>query len=328
MILANSGDGPRVALPADPRSEPEAAEAIWLDLMDPTEDERKLVERATGLHVPGRAELSEIERSSRLTMRGNVLTLSTPIVSRIGTLDFTVSPLGFVLSRDRLLTVRFAALSALDSFANRMTEADEPPNSGIEAFVGILEAIVDRLADVLELVGADLDQLSGEVFRPEALSVHRVRRQTAELQRVLTSVGRIGDLTSSIRDSLMGVSRIVAYVSDAAAAWTPQELHPRLATLRQDLASLSEYDVQISGKVQFLLDATLGFINIQQNNVIKVLTIASIVGIPPTLIASIYGMNFKDMPELSWSFGYPYGLSMILLSALLPLLWFWWRGWI
>ncbi len=98
--------------------------------------------------------------------------------------------------------------------------------------------------------------------------------------------------------------------------------------MRQDLASLTEYDSQMTNKVQFLLDATLGFINIEQNSSIKVLTVISLVGVPPTLIASIYGMNFANMPELHWAHGYAYGLSMIALSAVLPLVWFKWRGWI
>ncbi|MGH3265623.1 MAG: CorA family divalent cation transporter, partial [Trebonia sp.] len=186
----------------------------------------------------------------------------------------------------------------------------------------------DRVADVLEAVGTDLDQLSRDVFRPETLRVHRLRRQTVEMLRVLTTVGRSGELNSGIRDSLLGLTRIAVFSAEAAADWTPPTLLARLATIRQDLASLSEYDAQLSDKVQFLLDATLGFVNIQQNNVIKVLTVVSIVGIPPTLVASIYGMNFKGMPELSWSFGYPYGLGVIFLSAVLPLLWLWLRGWL
>ena len=105
-------------------------------------------------------------------------------------------------------------------------------------------------------------------------------------------------------------------------------LLPRLLTVRQDVASLSDYDAQLTNKVQFLLDATLGFINIEQNNGIKILTVVSVVGIPPTLIASMYGMNFKNMPELQWEYGYLYGIVMIVLSGVIPLLWFRKRGWI
>ena len=112
------------------------------------------------------------------------------------------------------------------------------------------------------------------------------------------------------------------------ADWLPPEVKPRLDITRQDVASLSDYDEHIANKVQLLLDATLGLINVEQNNIIKVLTIVSVVGIPPTLIASMYGMNFKGMPEYDWVWGYPYALAMIALSAVLPLVWFKWRGWI
>ncbi len=327
MILANSGTQPRRPLSPDFAGR-HAAHAVWLDLLDATEEERATVERITGLRVPARAELSEIERSSRLAAQDGVLTLSTPMISSVDGRRPVVSPLGFVLSRDQLLTVRYAPMQSFDTYAERLCDPDGQAPNGLAVFVGLLEAIVDRLADVLEGVGTELDRLSHQIFRPEATGLRRVRRESAVLQSTLADVGRTGEHVSSLRDSLLGISRIVGFVIEVAADWTPPDLRSRFATLRQDIASLNDYDVQITGKVQFLLDATLGFINIQQNNVIKVLTVASIVGIPPTLIASIYGMNFKGMPELTWAWGYPYGLTVIALSAILPLLWFWRHGWL
>ena len=117
------------------------------------------------------------------------------------------------------------------------------------------------------------------------------------------------------------------YVENNGAAWLPPEATSRLQTLRQDIYSLSQYDEHLTNKLQLLLDATLGLINIDQNNIIKVLTVVSVVGVPPTLVASMYGMNFHNMPELAWSWGYPYALALIALSAVAPLLWFRWRGW-
>jgi magnesium transporter len=116
-------------------------------------------------------------------------------------------------------------------------------------------------------------------------------------------------------------------VLSLAGEWLPADVKQRLETVRQDVASLSDYDAHLTNKVQLLLDATLGMINIEQNNIIKVLAIVSVVGIPPTLVASMYGMNFKNMPELDWAWGYPYGLAVIAISAILPVLWFKWRGW-
>ncbi|HJS86543.1 MAG TPA: magnesium transporter CorA family protein [Acetobacteraceae bacterium] len=327
MILANTGTQPRRPLSPDSAAE-HAAHAVWLDLLDATEEERAFVERIADLRVPARTELSEIERSSRLAARNEVLTLSTPMISKADGKPPIVTPLGFVLSRDRLLTIRYAPMRSFDSYAEQLYDAGQPAPGSVAMFVGLLEAIVDRLADVLESIGADLERLSHQIFRPEATGVRRVRRESAILRSTLAEVGRTGEHVSSLRDSLVGISRIFGFVIEVATDWTPPELRGRFTTLRQDIASLNDYDVQITGKVQFLLDATLGFINIQQNNIIKVLTVASIVGIPPTLIAGIYGMNFKAMPELNWAWGYPYGLTLIALSAILPLLWFWRHGWL
>lgn len=328
MLFVNSGAQPRRVLPADPHPDELAGHAVWIDLIEPTEEERAAVERASGLRVPSHAELAEIEQSSRLSAAGGVLTLSTPVVSRTDGAAPLVSPLGFVLSRERLLTVRYAGLTAFDSFASSFGEAEGPGRSAVGAFIGLLEAIVDRLADILERVGGELDEVSHRVFRTGDPGLPVVRRADAQLQEQLRAIGRGGDLVSNLGDTLLGVGRIVAYAAEMAADWTPAELKPRYATLRRDIRSLQDYDAQLTNKVQFLLDATLGFINIQQNNGIKVLTVVSVVGVPPTLVASIYGMNFKNIPELNWAWGYEYGLAVIALSALLPLLWFWRRGWI
>ena len=153
-------------------------------------------------------------------------------------------------------------------------------------------------------------------------------REDANLRVILRRIGRCGDLASRIRDSLLGVGRIVPYVLGQCTGWLPGELHSRLETQRADIASLNDYDAHLTNKVQLLLDATLGLINIEQSNIIKVLTVVSVVGVPPTLVASMYGMNFHNMPELDWAWGYPWGLSLILISAVGPLIWFKVRGWL
>jgi magnesium transporter len=326
MLYVNSGTSSRRVVPAEPRALPADEPAVWLDLLNPTEEERSIVERATGLRVPTQADLSEIESSSRLSSEGRALYLSTPMTHR-GTDGLSnTAPLGFVLSPDHLLTVRFADYPVFDSFAERF--ATEGRHSGVGAFVGLLEAIVDRLADVLEHVGADLETISRRVFRPESDKKQNTRRTDAQLRAMLRAIGRAGERLSDIRDSLVGTQRIVIFTHDAGESWIPKDTLHRFLTIRQDIASLMDFDVQLNNKVQFLLDATLGFINIEQNNGIKVLTVVSVVGVPPTLIASIYGMNFKWIPELQWEYGYFYGLALIVLSALLPLWWFKRRGWI
>lgn len=321
MLLAHTGKAP--PRPVRPRDE----DAIWLDLLEPTPAERDEAERASGLRLPSRESVAEIESSSRLQVEGDVLTLSTPAISRVDGQLPVPSPLGFVLSPSRLVTLRWARLPAFDAYAARLGTGTEAPDS-MTAFVGLLEAQVDRLADVLEQVGRDLDSLSTLIFHSDEGGSRRLSRQDAELRRTLRRVGVAGDLVSRLRDSLLGLGRIVGFVPQAAAGWMPAALAGRFAALRTDIASLSEYDSQLTNTVQFLLDAALGFLNIEQNVGIKVLTVVSLVGIPPTLIASIYGMNFKNMPELNWTYGYPYGLTLIALSVIVPLGLFKLRGWL
>ena len=148
------------------------------------------------------------------------------------------------------------------------------------------------------------------------------------LRATLVTLGRIGDLVSHVRESQVSAGRIVPYVETVAAAWLPKDIGPRFHTLQRDIASLNDFDTHLNDKLQFLLDATLGFINIAQNNVMKVLTVVSVAGVPPVLVAGIYGMNFKSMPELEWVWGYPYSLVLMLATTLIPLAIFRWRGWL
>jgi magnesium transporter len=304
---------------------------VWIDMLNPTSEEVAFVERETGLHVPGIEDLSEIESSSRLRTRNGALYLSAPLIFRADTGHPLTTPVGFILTRQRLMTLRFEELASFANFATSgLADETDPLTSGA-VFAGLADAITDRLADVLENIASELDELSHRLFRSPATEPAPRRppaRESADLRVILRRIGHSGDLASKIRDSLHGLGRIVPYVATLAAEWLPPEVKPRLDTLRQDLLSLNDYDGHIANKVQLLLDATLGLINVEQNNIIKVLTIVSVVGIPPTLIASMYGMNFKNMPELQWSWGYPYGLALIVLSAIAPLIWFKLRGWI
>lgn len=307
------------------------ASVAWIDLVSPNPDEVAFVERTTGLDVPNIEGLSEIESSSRLSHRNGAIYLSAPLVYRADSDQPSTTPVGFVLTRERLITVRFEELHSFNTFANRGLADESPPLTSAAAFAGLMDAITDRIADILENIAAELDTLSHRLFHSPA-TVPAARRpparETADLRIILRRVGHSGDLSSKIRDSLHGIARIVSYVSNLAADWLPHGSKLRLDTVRQDVMSLSDYEAHIANKIQLLLDATLGLINVEQNNIIKVLTIVSVVGIPPTLIASMYGMNFKGMPEYDWSWGYPHGLALIALSAILPLVWFKLRGWI
>jgi magnesium transporter len=331
MLYASRGGGERFTIESDRHVEKDLAVrdlagVAWFDLFDATDAERALVERVTGLVVPAMADLAEIESSSRLNHKGGVLTLSTPMSYLDSNGLSHTKPLGFVLSERYLITVRFCHAPVFEQFGSQLAQHADPLCAAA-LFVRLLEAIVDRLADVLESIRGDLDQLSHRVFHPD--KAERVASKIdLQLRATLRSVGRAGDRLSNLRDSLLGIQRIVLYSTQHASGFMPAEDRPRLKTIRQDVTSLTDYDGQLANKVQFLLDATLGFINIEQNNSIKILTVVSVVGVPPTLVASIYGMNFKMMPELDWAWGYPYGLTMIVLTAVIPLIWFKRKGWI
>lgn len=305
--------------------------AVWLDLNDPTSEEAEAVEAATGLRVPPRAALSEVETSSRLRRVKGGLSLSTPMIT-FERSESQLKPLGFLLTRDHLVTVRFHELRAFDAAAGRIAEGDASAAPS-EIFIVILEELVDSLADALEDMAAELDTLSTRIFDFDVRGAdrHRLespppRRRDLALRRILRGISNRGKVLGKIRASLLGLERIVPFVAAACdALGLPED--GRFDTIRRDIESLDEFETRLAENVQFLLDAALGLINIEQNNVFRVLTVVSVVGVPPTLIASMYGMNFKHMPELDWTYGYPYALGLILLSALAPIIYFRIRGW-
>jgi magnesium transporter len=260
-------------------------------------------------------------------MRDNAVYLSMPLVSRPETEPRSIS-LGFVLTADRLITVRFAPSRLFDRFMEQVTETDAIARSSAHVFVALLEAIIDRQADALEQVRTELEAISNRIFSARMAAASGGKHEDATLRGTLIALGRIGDLVSHVRESQVNAARIVPYVETAAAAWLPKELRPRFRTMRRDIASLNDFDTHLNDKLQFMLDATLGFINIAQNNVMKVLTVTSVAGIPPVVVAGIYGMNFHWMPELSWTWGYPLSLALIALTTLVPVIVFRLRGWI
>jgi magnesium transporter len=293
-------------------------QAVWIDLLDPTPDEAERVRAATSLRVPTKHEVSEIESTSRLGFEEGTFYVSTPLVTRSSDVDFELAPVGFVLSARVLITVRFTPIGAFDEARAACTKGRD--TTAEAAFSRILEIVVDRAADGLERAGSDCDALSRAVFRARGAKDDGLR---GALQRV----GAIANHTSHMRDALLGVGRIAAFVTESSLQGAPSIDPARMKAVRTDIASLTDYETRLSSKVQFVLDATLGFVNIEQNEIVKTLTIASVVGIPPVLIAGVYGMNFHLMPELSWPLGYPMALVLIVVSALIPLVWFKKRGW-
>ena len=313
-------------LTASPRSAPTLSDAVWIDLLDPTDDERQRVEQATKLRLPTKPAIEEIESSSRVFSEGTTLYLSTPVLEGTDCVKGLVTTVGFVLSPAQLVTLRFGRVAAIDTVTASHATVTAP--SARDAFLRILEAIVEQTADALENASAELERISHAAFHAEPKGRrHGLAKAGKALRGALRQIGRMGDGISHIRDALLGLGRIAAFVQESGHVTDGEVDVARSNAIRADVASLNEYESHLSNKVQFLLDATLGFINIEQNDIVRTLTVASVVGVPPVLVAGIYGMNFKFFPELSWSYGYPYALVLIVVSALVPIAWFKWRGW-
>ncbi len=298
---------------------------VWVDLFDPTPEEVKQVEAEHKVRVPSRAQLEEIESSSRLSVENGTIHLNMPVIAHEG--EDAPTALGFIFNKDLLVTVRYTRLLGFRAAIERFN-ADRHSRTSSEVFATLIESITDLGADALEEIGLQLNNDSRRVFRNYGNKRPRnIARANRALREVLAAVGESGEKLSQIRESLLGLQRIIPFALDKGKDWIEREIAERLQTAARDLQSLNDFEVHLSNKVQFLLDAVLGFINTEQNDIFKVLTIVSVVGIPPTLIASMYGMNFRYMPELQWHLGYAWGLGLIALSAILPTIWFKWRGW-
>jgi magnesium transporter len=299
---------------------------IWLDLASPSPEELEAAEAFVGVGLPTRQALSEIENSRRMRSRDGVLFMSAVAPPPAG--GTASSPIGLILSRDRLVTVRFTPLRGFDAAWERVERGEATAASSLEVFVELCEELVDRLTDALELVAEELRPQTEAAFGADDVEVRRPVASNQVLRTQLRHVGRLGDRLSDVRDALAGLDRVVVFAAHQTNHWPDAStVAGRLQSLARDIATLKDYDAQLFDKIHFLLDATVGLINIAQNDIFKVLTIVSIIGIPPTLVASMYGMNFKTMPEYDWSLGYPYVLALIVLSAAVPVIWFRVKGW-
>ena len=299
---------------------------VWIDLLNPTEAEARLVQDHVGFAMPDRESLSAIEQSSRLSFDDGVLRLSAPVMAKAGTDHPELSHIGLILTPKLLITVRFDDLKMFEETVARTCSPGKATSSTL-VFTALMEAFADRSADLLELARKRLDELSHAVFRTGAANPRKAMQAAGVMRRKMMTIGRINERLSLMRESMLAFDRMIPFTLDSGKDWFEPVLAQRLQGVRKDLDSLTLFEEHLANKVQFLLDAVLGFINIEQNDIFKVLTIASVVGIFPTLVVGWYGMNFHGMPELNWAWGYPYGIAAIVFSTIVPLAWFKWRGW-
>jgi magnesium transporter len=298
---------------------------VWIDLYRPSAEELRQIEQRYGVRVPDLAALSEIETTSRLRVAGETLYMSAPMIAGSGSQHWESAPMGFILMPDTLITVRYADLEIFDAIAAELETARDI-SAGL-VFARLLEETVDRAADHLEHAAELVNAVSQTIFSEE-VKAGGLNRQTRTLRQAILKIGRASDRSARVRYMFLSVGRMVGFVIDRCMPKLSAELNDRLVAIQHDISSLDEFETSLSGRVQLLQDAATGLISIEQNDVVKILTVASVVGVPPVLVVGVYGMNFRHMPELAWPWGYPFALLLCLLSAVIPYVWFKWRGWI
>src|SRR5262245_26713844 len=317
-------------LDVTPQSQPaEAAGALWLDSINPTRPEDHLVESLLAISIPTREEAQEIEVSARLYHEDGAEFMTMTGVSQLESDAPTTTPITFILKSDTLVTIRYAQPKPFFTYATRAQKIGAVPCiSSEQIMLGLVEALIERMAEALEKTGRNLERLSRQVFRYKP--PNGKASKSRDFQAIIEEIGARGDLLAMIRESLVSLNRLLAYHNTTgktvegpnkdAVAWVKDMV--------QDVAALSDHATYLSNKTNFLLDATLGLINLEQNQIIKIFSIAAVCLMPPTLVASSYGMNFKNMPELEWLLGYPYALALMLITAIIPFVWFRRKGWL
>ncbi|MBA2481621.1 MAG: magnesium transporter CorA family protein [Planctomycetes bacterium] len=296
------------------------AQAVWLDMIDITREEELLVEKLMGIDIPTRAEMQEIEVSSRLYREGPVSYMTATHLIKTETDNPETSAVTFILCKDRLVTLRYAEPWSFRTFGQRAARSGV--SNAEQVFVSLMEITVERLADLLELVSIELEHLSQQIFR------RRVGDVELDLQRAIIKIGTCGNIGGKVRESLLDKNRVVTFAEQATQDWMSADGKSRLRAAQHDIHSLSDHATFTASKINFLLDATIGLITMDQNRVIKIFSIGAVIFLPPTLIASIYGMNFKHMPELHWMLGYPMSIAMMLMSVATTLYWFKRKRWL
>src|SRR6201997_1649908 len=299
--------------------------AVWIDLVKPTLIEDKAVEKLAGIAVPTREDMQEIEISSRLYIENGARYMTATLMCQSDTDTPKTTAVTFILAGHRLVTVRYDEPKPFLLVENKLARNCSAGITGEMVLTELLDAVIDRCADILERIGADVAQASHDIFEPESARHGNAKRYS----QILIAIGRKGDLTSKVRESLVSIGRLVTFLSAVieGVKWS-KDIREQLKTQQRDVASLTDHASYLSNKITFVLDAMLGVVNLEQNNIIKLFSVMAVVLMPPTLIASIYGMNFKDMPELEWAHGYPLAIVAMMAAAIVPYWIFKWKKWL
>jgi magnesium transporter len=307
------------------REDAALADALWIDLLEPSADEESSVERQLGIDVPTREEMREIESSNRLYEEDGAVYLTSTIVTKLDTDLPQNAQVTFILKDGRLITNRYTDPLPFRRFASYAERHGASCASGSAVLAGLIEAMINRVADVVERVSADLDAISAQVFtRPSG----RRRAAQRDFRAVLERVGQSGELIAKTRESLVSLGRALAFVQQSSAITLSNDVRTRYRTLSRDIIALSDHASFLGSNVSFILDATLGMISIDQNNILKIFSVVTVFLLPPSVIGAVYGMNFEHMPWLHAQWGFPVALGLMVASAVIPYVIFKRRGWL
>ncbi len=305
-------------------------QAMWIDVAFPLAHERKAVEAAIGFELPSKADMAEIEASSRVYRQGRAQVMNLLLVVGVDSGNPAAVPVSLILSPERLVTVRYADPTAFRALDQDCVRAG-PGVSPSLLLIQLLEHVVDRTADILERMGEEIDSVSSQVFGLDRPADSRI--SNTDLQQILRRIGRTQFVLNKVHDSLVTLLRASSFLQvgtseDGARVRGDKLLRESVKSVARDIMSLSETAGYLTRNVGFLLDAAVGRISVEQTAIVKIFSVLAVVFLPPTLVASIYGMNFDFMPELKWRLGYPWALLLMVLSALGPYLWFKRKGWL
>jgi magnesium transporter len=301
-------------------------DAIWIDLDSPTVEEKRSLGRALGYDLPTRDEMKDIEPSSRLYRDDGATYMTAALVWHAESESPELANVSFVLARNRLVTIRYSEPAAFRVFKAYAEHERTVLPSGAATLVTLLECIVDRNAEILEQTALQVDSISREVFAED--KGPNARRAGKNLALALRQIAKRQNLMAKTRESLVSLGRLASFLMLSSEIGEGAELREQLKSVSRDVSSLTDHASFLMANISFLLDASLGLVNIEQNQIIKIFSVAAVIFLPPTLVASSYGMNFVHMPELRWFFGYPMALFMMLASALMPFLWFKRKRWL
>jgi magnesium transporter len=307
----------------EPRSIP--ADALWIDLLEPTPEEEKLVEAALRIDVPTREEMKEIETSNRLYEDNGALYMTVTVAAQLDTDRPVSTAVTFILTHDRLVTNRYINTKPFQSFATYAQTHPATCQNALSILAGIIEALTERIADILERVGGDLDNVSGNIFARHGNGTPTSRNLRSMIERI----GFNGELNSKARESLVSLGRLLMFAQQSGNIDMRGEQRDRFRSISRDVVSLSDHTSFLSSKVSFLLEATLGLISVEQNNIIKIFSVAAVLFLPPTLIASIYGMNFDLLPDLPGRYSnFLFSISLMVASMGVTFALFKRKGWL